>query len=110
MKIIKSGTVYTLLILAAAILLSAPLQNGFCGDPPQWRAEFDETCAYTTDAMALSIPDLQSLIAKCEKLQKTMEQLDETTRKVFLKRILMCKNLYQYVLDAKKREPGKEGQ
>jgi hypothetical protein len=105
----KSRIVSSLVILAAALLLCAPLPDGFCGDPP-WRVEFDETCANTSDAMALSLADLQTLIAKCERLQITIEQLDESTRKVFLKRLLMCKNLYQYVLDAKKTVPGPAAQ
>lgn len=95
---------YPLVVLVAALLLCAPLSDGFCDDPP-WRIEFDETCANTSDAMALAPADLQALIAKCERLQKTIEQLDESARKVFLKRLLMCKNLYQYILDAKKRTP-----
>jgi hypothetical protein len=52
--------------------------------------------------MDFSLSELQLLITRCEKLQKTIEQLDESTRKVFLKRLLMCKNLYQFVLDSKK--------
>lgn len=98
---IKSGSICPVVIIMAALLLGAHLPDGFCGDPP-WRVEFDETCANTSDAMALSMAELQGLIATCERLQKTMENLDESTRKVFLKRVFMCKNLYQYVLDAKK--------
>jgi hypothetical protein len=56
--------------------------------------------------MALSVAELQVLVTKCEKLQKAIEQLDESTYKVFLKRILKCKNLYQFVLDTKKSTPG----
>ena len=100
----KSGSACFLVILAAALLLCIPLPDGFCGDPP-WRVEFDETCANTSDAMTLSPADLRTLIVKCERLQITIEQLDESTRKVFLKRVLMCKNLYQYVLDTKKTAP-----
>ena len=102
----KPGIVYSLVILIAALLLCALPTNSLCDDPP-WRAEFDETCADTSSAMGFSLSELQVLITRCEKLQKTMEQLDESTRKVFLKRVLMCKNLYQFVLDAKKGAPEK---
>lgn len=101
----KSGVTYSLMILATALLLSASVPDAFCADPP-WRTEFDETCAGTSEAMSLSQAELHALIAKCERLQKTIEQLDESARKVFLKRLLMCKNLYQYVLDSKKNSPG----
>jgi hypothetical protein len=101
---IKSGFACSFVALITVLLLSVILPEGFCGDPP-WRAEFDETCANTSDAMALAPAELEVLIAKCEHLQKIIGQLDESTRKVFLKRVLMCKNLYQYVLDSKKRAP-----
>jgi len=90
-----------LVMLMTALLLCASLSDGHCGDP-QWRDEFDETCANTSAAMTLSLEDLQQLIVKCERLQIAIEQLDESARKVFLKRLLMCKNLYQFVLDTKK--------
>lgn len=98
----KTGIVYSVVILMSVLLLCASPQFGVCSDPP-WRVEFDETCANTAAAMDFSIQELQILVTRCEKLQKTIEQLDETTRKVFLKRVLMCKNLYQFVLDSKKR-------
>jgi hypothetical protein len=101
----KNGVIYYLVILATALQLFAFVPDLFCADPP-WRTEFDETCAGTTDAMALSQSELQALIAKCERLQRAIAQLDESARKVFLKRLLMCKNLYQYVLDAKKNSQG----
>jgi hypothetical protein len=94
--------------MAAAMLCAVP-PDGFCDDP-SWRVEFDEACAGTANVMALPQTDLQALIAKCERLQKTIEQLDESTRKVFLKRLHMCKKLYQYVLDANDRTAGREAQ
>ncbi len=106
---IKPGIVCTLVILMTALLLCALPLNGVCGDPP-WRVEFDETCANTSSAMDLSLLELQALITRCEKLEKAIEQLDESTRKVFLKRVLMCKNLYQFVLDSKKNTPEKTAQ
>lgn len=98
----KPGMVCSLVILITALLLWVSPQHGVCADPP-WRVEFDETCAGTSAAMDFSELELQTSITRCEKLQKAIEQLDESTRKVFLKRILMCKNLYQFVLDSKKR-------
>ncbi|MDD2851871.1 MAG: hypothetical protein PHY09_08230 [Desulfuromonadaceae bacterium] len=94
----------TVTILATAVLLFTAVPYGNCAEPP-WRTEFDETCAGTSEAMALSQSELQALIGRCERLQKIIEQLDESARKVFLKRLLMCKNLYQYVLDAKSKPP-----
>ena len=101
----KPGIGCSLVILLTALLLSVSPLNGICEEPP-WRVEFDETCANTASAMDFSPAELQGLITRCEKLQKAIEQLDESTRKVFMKRILMCKNLYQFVLDSKKKPSG----
>jgi hypothetical protein len=56
------------------------------------------------DSMALSADELKALIGRCERLQKIIEQQDETVRKVYLKRLQMCKNLYAYVLEGKSGE------
>jgi len=69
-----------------------------------WRTEFDETCSKTTDSMMLSVNELTTLVQKCDRLQKLIEAEDETVRKVYLKRLQMCRNLYVFVLDTKKNE------
>jgi hypothetical protein len=69
-----------------------------------WRTEFDETCSKTTDSMMLSVDELATLIQKCDRLQKAIEAEDETVRKVYLKRLQMCRNLFVFVLDEKKKE------
>lgn len=66
-----------------------------------WRAEFDEVCAKTQDAMALSKEELQGFINRCDRLKPRIETLEETEKKVFLKRLKMCRDLYQYVLESK---------
>jgi hypothetical protein len=90
------------MVLAACLVLSVCLSKAYCDEA--WRAEFDDACAKTMDAMALSMDELKALIGKCERLQKIVEQQDETVRKVYLKRLQMCKNLYAYVLEAKSDE------
>ena len=105
----KPAIVYSLVIIVTALLLCVSPPNGACDDP-LWRVEFDETCANTASAMNLSVPELKALITRCEKLQKNIEQQEESTRKVFLKRLFMCKNLYQFVLDSKKRTADERAQ
>lgn len=73
-----------------------------------WKGEFDDICSKTDIAMESSREELQSLIARCDKLKPQLEKLDEAPRKVYLKRIKMAHDLYQYVLDSKSgREEGK---
>jgi len=90
------------MVLAACLVLSVYLSKAYCDEA--WRAEFDDACAKTMDSMALSAGELKALIGRCERLQKIIEQQDETVRKVYLKRLQMCKNLYVYVLEGKSGE------
>ncbi|RQW78201.1 MAG: hypothetical protein EHM51_00425 [Geobacter sp.] len=69
-----------------------------------WRAEFDETCAKTDDAMTLAIEELTSLIENCTRLEKAVSSEEETVRKVYLRRLQMCKNLYIFVRESKQLE------
>src|ERR1035441_3639028 len=52
-----------------------------------WRTDFDIACAQSNIAMALSVPELKKLIEQCDRLQKVIEEQEETVRKVYLKRL-----------------------
>jgi hypothetical protein len=66
-----------------------------------WKAEFGDICSKTDDAMALTITEIKSLIERCDKLKPRIEKLDESTAKVYLKRLQMCKDLFVFVLESK---------
>ena len=68
-----------------------------------WKAEFDEVCGKTDDSMSLSKDELKALVARCDKLKPLIEAQEETTRKVYLKRLQMCRDLLAYVLEVKSR-------
>ena len=91
-----------LLILTGCLSLFVTLHTAYGEDA--WRTDFDATCAQSNDAMALSMPELQKLIERCNSLQKIIETEEETVRKVFLKRLQMCRNLYVFVLETKMQE------
>ncbi|QEM68716.1 hypothetical protein FO488_11490 [Geobacter sp. FeAm09] len=95
-------TTLTCTVLAVCLVLSAGLSKAYCDEV--WRAEFEDACARTTDVMTLSANELQALIERCERLQKVIGQQEETVRRVYLKRLQMCKNLYVYILEAKSNE------
>jgi hypothetical protein len=67
-----------------------------------WRQSFDETCSKTEQAMTLTVPELTALVQKCDELQKVIESQEESLRRVYLKRLQLCRNLYNYVLDYKR--------
>ena len=89
-------------ILAGYLGLFTMLQPAIGED--NWRTDFDATCAQSNDAMALSVKELKMLIEKCDSLQKVIEAQDETVRKVYSKRLQLCKNLYFFVLETKIKE------
>lgn len=91
-----------LLILTGCLSLFITLQSAYGDD--NWRTDFDAACGQSNDAMAFSIPELKKLIEQCDRLQKIIDVQEETIRKVFLKRLQMCRNLYVFVLDAKMQE------
>lgn len=91
-----------LLILTGCLSLFITMHAAYGEDA--WRTDFDSTCAQSNDAMALSMPELKKLIEQCDRLQKIIDVQEETIRKVFLKRLQMCKNLYVFVLEAKIQE------
>jgi len=72
-----------------------------------WQKEFDDICSKTQDAMTFSQGELAALISRCDALQPQIEKLDETRKKVYLGRLRMCRGLYAYVLDSKKKNEKK---
>jgi hypothetical protein len=69
-----------------------------------WKKEFEEICGNTDDSMKLSQDELKKLIAGCDRLKPSIEALEETPRKVYLKRLQMCKGLLLFVLESKEKK------
>ena len=68
----------------------------------EWRKEFDAVCGLTNDAMNFDVDQLKALVDRCDKLKPAIEALEPSARKVFLKRLQLCRDLYAYVLESKK--------
>lgn len=66
-----------------------------------WKAEFEEVCGKTDDSMGMTKDELKALLARCDKLKPLIEAQEETVRKVYLKRLQMCRDLFAYVYDVK---------
>jgi hypothetical protein len=67
-----------------------------------WRGEFDDISMAASDAMSLTVPELEKLLTRCATLKITIETLDESYRKVYGKRLQMTRDLLQFMLDSKK--------
>jgi hypothetical protein len=96
-------------VLAAVLSLVPCSPAGAQGAPgpaavsarDDWKAEFEAICAGTQDSAAMTSDELKNLIDRCDKLRSRIEKLDETPRKVYLKRLQMCRDLYAFVLEYK---------
>ena len=68
-----------------------------------WKGDFETVCSKTQDAMTFSVDELKDLIVKCNKLKPLIEKLDESQRKVYLRRLQLCKDLFVLCSNQKKR-------
>jgi hypothetical protein len=96
--------------LVAALALVLPPAAGRAAAPAappaaaqDWKKEFEEVCAKTQDAMALPLDELRTLVARCDRLKPQIERLDESQRKVYSRRLQVCRDLYQFVLDSREK-------
>jgi hypothetical protein len=69
-----------------------------------WRTELEELCAGTSNAMSFSREELQRRIALCDRLKTRIENLDESSRKVYGRRLQMCRDFYRFLLESKPGE------
>ena len=81
----------------------AHLLPGIVYAQDDWKAEFADICSKTDDPMVLSKAEVAGLVERCDKLRPRIEKLDESTAKVYLKRLQMCKDLFVFVLETKSR-------
>jgi hypothetical protein len=79
-------------------------QAGIAHAQEDWRKEFDDVCSKTQDAMVISSEELKNLVDRCDRLKPRIEKLDESQRKVFLKRLQMCRDLYFFVLESREKK------
>ncbi len=82
------------LLLASALAFPFPVQG-----QEEWKAEFDDICAKTIDAMELKQDEIRTLIDRCDRLRPRIEKLEESQSKVYLKRLKMCRELFSFVLE-----------
>ena len=96
---------YVLKTVITAVLFAAVLAAGasvFAQD--DWRTEFDDICSRTDQAMDLSKEELRVLIERCDKIKPGIEQLEESQKKVYLRRLQLCRNLFAFALDSLKNK------
>jgi len=97
------SAVATVLFLSGSSLLTGQPSFGPAVSLAQegWKAEYEAVCSKTDVAMTLSSEELKGLIAGCDRLKPKIEAQEESTRKVYLRRLQMCRELYKYLLESK---------
>jgi len=93
--------------IRAAGLLLLLLATGSAGaqEPPDWRVEFEAVCGTTDASTTFTVEELTSLIARCDKLAVVIGAEEETVRRVYLRRLKMCRDLLAFVLESKNSAP-----
>jgi len=109
----KTCLINTAILIAAAVLASVAAyrvdRNSFAGSDTVsaeegWRQEFEIVCSRTEEAMTLSTDELKVLIKRCDKLKPVIDGLPESPRKVYLRRLQLCRDLYAFVLESKEKD------
>jgi hypothetical protein len=92
-------------IVGTLFLGLSPVQ---AGQEPNWKEEYGAVCSETQGAVSLSVGELQEYIFRCEKVQERLDELNGsnggTEKKVYARRLKMCRDVYEYTLQYKNRE------
>ena len=91
-------------VLALCFLGASLFGSGAAWAEENWQKEFAEICSKTQDAMSFTPEELKVLIQRCDALVPQIEKLEESQRKVYLRRLNQCRGLFVYVLESKEKE------
>lgn len=93
-------------LLTIALLLNSAISlpgiiatNAAYAADEAWKTEFEQICGQTDNAMNMSVAELSRSLERCDLLKQQIEQLEATPRKIYLKRLQMCRNLFAYMLE-----------
>lgn len=75
----------------------------------EWKTEADAVCSNTDVAMTLSVGEMKDVVGRCVQMKTHIESQEESTRKVYLRRLQMSRDIYKYVLEIKERKWETEG-
>jgi hypothetical protein len=104
----KKGRVHILAVFCAVVLGSAVPVSGAADSEGDWKVELEEVCVKTDISMTLSKEELQSLILRCEDLEKRIGEEDEVVRRFYLRRLKRCRDLFVYMLELKTEDTSEE--
>jgi hypothetical protein len=104
----KKGSLAIALAIALSVLSGIPpffddafIAPAAASAQDDWKKEFEDICSKTQDSMSFTTDELKSLVDRCDALKPSIEKLDETQKKVYLKRLKLCRDLLAFVLESK---------
>jgi hypothetical protein len=108
----KASGIFSLLLVVSVFLFPAIKDRGGSGHivsgvayaEVDWKSEYEDICGKTQDAMVYSSEELRHLIDRCDKIRPLVEKLEQTQRKVYLRRLQMCRDLFAFALDSKEKK------
>lgn len=75
------------------------LSNSYGVD--EWKIEFEYLCSRTDEAMDMDAKELSAMIERCQRLLPLIQASDNPQKKIYIKRLEACMNLYRFVLESK---------
>jgi len=70
-----------------------------------WHEEFEYICSKVETGDTLNREELKTLIERAGSLLKTIETIDEPSKKVYIFRLKKCKEFFEYLIELKKSQP-----
>ena len=108
MKKILLFTAVTLFFVLSMHGINVVCNQDIANAEDGWEQEYAAICAETHNAMTLSVTELKDYIQRCDTLQERLHELNgqtgNTKRKVYEKRLKMCRDLYDFALKYKEEK------
>ena len=104
----KEGSLAIALAIALTVFSGIPplsdgafIASAAASAQDDWKKEFEDICSKTQDAMSFTMEELKGFLDRCDALKLRIEKLDETQKKVYSKRLQMCRDLLVFVMESK---------
>lgn len=95
-------------LICEGYIVGTGLNTAYADEQQDWKQEYAEICAKTQNPMELSVAELRDRIERCDKRQELINKLEgpqgETEKKVYTKRLKMCRELYKFALEYKEHK------
>jgi hypothetical protein len=98
-SIIKKFLILSLITLFTFVFHESPFAK-------DWHEEFEYICSKVEMGDSLSIEDLKSLIERADALLKTLENVNEPSKKIYIFRLKKCKAFFEYLIELKGSNSG----